>query len=194
MPTQPVLTIVAGANGSGKTTFARPYVASRGLQFLNADDLTKAFEERGENNAMMKGGRAFFALLNQALADKIDVVIETTLSGTYTTKVMLKAQRLGYLVKMIYIFLPNANMCVDRVKIRVTKNGHHVPEEDIRRRYYRSIENFRSNFRASLNVWYLYYNGGTSHELVALSADNAMEIADGSLYDFFNQINTDDTI
>ena len=96
MSQSPTLTIIAGANGSGKTTFARPYVKAKGVQFINADDLTKAYEERGEPNAMMKGGREFFKLLNGAMKRLEDVVIETTLSGTYTTKVVRRAKALGY--------------------------------------------------------------------------------------------------
>ena len=193
METQPVLTIVAGANGSGKTTFARPYTEHNGLQFLNADDLTKAFEDRGEPNAMMKGGREFFKLLNGALARKEDVVIETTLSGTYTTKVSKKAKQLGYQVKMIYIFLDNAEMCVDRVMLRVQKGGHDVPVEDIKRRYYRSIANFRDTFMSFVDVWYLYYNGLDRHQLVAKQTQSTVDVVDQNKFDYLLNIQTDVT-
>jgi len=44
----PRLIIIAGANGSGKTTFAIPYTKELGFQFLNADEITKKLEEKGE--------------------------------------------------------------------------------------------------------------------------------------------------
>ena len=194
MDKQPVLTIVAGANGSGKTTFAIPYTSAIGVQFINADELTKEFEQKGEQNAMMKGGREFFRLLNQALAKKEDVCIETTLSGTYTTKVMRKAKSLGYQVRMIYIFLNNAEQCVARVALRVSKQGHHVPEEDIKRRFYRSIDNFRDNFMHDLDVWYLYYNGRKRHELVASFEKGELAITNQVYLQYLQNIKTDGKI
>ena len=191
MSQSPTLTIIAGANGSGKTTFARPYVKAKGVQFINADDLTKAYEERGEPNAMMKGGREFFKLLNGAMKRLEDVVIETTLSGTYTTKVVRRAKALGYTVKMIYIFLPSDDDCVERVKIRVKVGGHEVPEEDIRRRYYRSINNFREEFIHSTDGWELFYNGGSNHKKVAERSLEQTEVIEHDLWQFFHKIKTD---
>ena len=191
METQPVLTIVAGANGSGKTTFARPYTKKKHLQFLNADDLTKEYELRGEENAMMKGGREFFKLLNNALASKADIAIETTLSGTYTTKVVAKARKLGYHIEMIYIYLADADICVKRVANRVSLGGHHVPEEDIRRRYYRSITNFRDNYPLLADVWFLYHNGWQGYQSVANYDGTVVNVTHEELYTSFNKIGND---
>ncbi|MEM6770951.1 MAG: AAA family ATPase, partial [Bacteroidota bacterium] len=166
----PRLIIVAGANGSGKTTFAIPYTKAIGVQFLNADELAKRYADRGEDNAMIKGGREFFRLLNQALDMREDVVIETTLSGSYTSKVARRARRNGYSVEVVYIFLGSENQCVDRVRIRTRKGGHHVPEEDIRRRFGRSLLNFRFDLSEFADVWFLYYNGGQSYQQVALKS------------------------
>lgn len=77
------LIIVAGANGSGKTTFAIPYTQEQGYDFLNADEITKEFEARGEKQAMIKAGRLFFKNLHNWLDAGKSFVVETTLSGTY---------------------------------------------------------------------------------------------------------------
>jgi predicted ABC-type ATPase len=58
---KPELIIIAGANGSGKTTFAKPYVLELGYQFLNADEIAKNLEEAGHKNALLKAGRLFFS-------------------------------------------------------------------------------------------------------------------------------------
>jgi predicted ABC-type ATPase len=56
----PDLIIIAGANGVGKTTFARPYVAELGYDFLNADDIAKTLSDAGESSPMVAAGRVFF--------------------------------------------------------------------------------------------------------------------------------------
>ena len=60
---------------------------------------------------------------------------------------------------MIYIFLDSPNLCINRVKTRVIKGGHDVPEEDIKRRFYRSKYNFWHNFTKLSDKWIMLYNG-----------------------------------
>ena len=188
----PRLIIVAGANGSGKTTFAVPYTEQIGVQFLNADQFAKAYADRGEKNAMIKGGREFFRRLNGALDAKSDVVIETTLSGTYTSKVARKAKSQGYTVEIIYMFLNSADQCVERVAIRRRKGGHDVPEEDIRRRFERSLWNFRFDLSGVSDVWSLYYNGGQSYQIVASKTGDSTVVTDEYLYDLFLKLVPDE--
>ena len=49
--------------------------------------------------------------------------------------------------------------CIKRVKTRVKNGGHNVREEDIIRRYYRSVLNFWSDYRNLADEWILFYNG-----------------------------------
>jgi len=188
----PRLIIVAGAKGSGKTTFAVPYTEEIGVRFLNADILAKEYADRGEDQAMIKGGRAFLRKLNAALNARRDVVVETTLSGSYTSKVARRAQANGYVIEVIYLFLNSADQCVERVDIRRRKGGHDVPEEDIRRRFKRSLRNFRFDLSAISDVWSLYYNGGQSYQLVASRATGAVVILGESIYRLFLNISPDE--
>ncbi|MEZ4933915.1 MAG: AAA family ATPase [Saprospiraceae bacterium] len=73
------LVIIGGANGSGKTTFAIPYVQELGFDFLNADEIAKGLEEKGEQNALIKAGRIFFKKLNENISFGKSFVVETTL-------------------------------------------------------------------------------------------------------------------
>lgn len=189
---RPRLIIVAGANGSGKTTFAVPYTEQIGVQFLNADQFAKTYADRGEGNAMIKGGREFFRRLNAALNAGDDVVIETTLSGTYTSKVARRAKSRGYVVEVIYMFLNSADQCVERVAIRRRKGGHDVPEVDIRRRFERSLWNFRFDLSNVSDVWSLYYNGGQSYQIVASKGDGSTVITDEHLNNLFLKLVPDE--
>ncbi len=66
--------------------------------------------------------------------------METTLSGKSPLKIIGEAARVGYHVNLIYIGLDDPEECIRRVRTRVSHGGHDVPDADVRRRYYRSIE------------------------------------------------------
>ncbi len=78
-------------------------------------------------------------------------MVETTLSGTYINKVAQKAINNGYKVAIIYIFVDDEAICVQRVRNRVLKGGHDVPLVDIIRRFGRSKKNFWQNFTKLAN-------------------------------------------
>ncbi|MEM6321244.1 MAG: zeta toxin family protein [Bacteroidota bacterium] len=185
---KPKLIIIAGANGSGKTTFAVPYVKELGFQFLNADEIAKKLEEDGVENAMIGAGRIFFARLNENLQNHKNFVVETTLSGSYINKVAAKAKSRGYEVQIIYIFLDNPELCVERVKSRVVKGGHDVPKADIIRRFYRSKANFWNNFvKLTDTSWTLFYNGEAGYQKVAIGLASTYKIDHPILFNLFKK-------
>lgn len=189
---QPEIIIVSGANGVGKTTFAKPYVKELGYKFLNADEIAKKLEIEGQENVMIKAGRIFFSELNRSILKTENIVIETTLSGSYINKVGIKAKARGYKLKIIYIFVDSEDLCIERVRTRVLKGGHDVPEEDIRRRFMRSIENFWSNFTQLSDSWILLYNGEENYQQVAIGSNNDYSIENVILFSLFKSIS--DTI
>ena len=183
----PKLLIVAGSNGAGKTTFARPYVAAKGLPFLNADDLTLQYRERenlSENAALVRAGRAFLKAVGEQIGAGADFAFETTLSGGYIHGVIARAESAGYRVELVYIFVESADVAVARVAQRVRKGGHDVPEEAIRRRYERSKKNFL-RLRDVVAGWRLYYSADDEIELVAERRDGSLVIFDDGRHDRF---------
>ena len=64
--------------------------------------------------------------------------------------------------------MDNPQLCIERVKTRVLKGGHDVPEEDIIRRFYRSKKNFWENFTSIADNWTLLYNGEEGFQQVAM--------------------------
>lgn len=189
----PDLIIIAGANGVGKTTFARPYVAEYGFDFLNADDIAKTLADAGDPSPMVAAGRVFFERLNQALDNQQSIVVETTLSGTYINKVAKRAKANGYKIKLIYIFIESPAACIERVKVRIAKGGHEVPEEDVKRRFYRSLSNFWDNFREMAERWFLIYNGEFGYQTIATGKLDDQSIENKVLFDNFLKLIKHDT-
>jgi len=153
--------IVAGANGSGKTTFAKEFTKESNLYFLNADELAKSY------NSQIKAGKILFEKLENLIKQDKSFVIETTLSGKYLTKYIKTAKQNGFVVKLIYLFLETPEVNILRVKQRVLRGGHNVDKKDIIRRFYRSKEMFCKVYKNLVDEWAIYYNSDEYFEKIA---------------------------
>ncbi len=69
-----------------------------------------------------------------------------------------RAQASGYLVTLVYVALPSAQLAKRRVARRVKKGGHSIPENVIERRFYRSLENLMFRYRKVVDEWFVYDN------------------------------------
>lgn len=181
MKSDKTLYIIAGANGSGKTTFALSYVELNKLHFINADEIAKEYDPQDIQKYKIKAGKEFFRQLSTNLSQDNSFMIESTLSGKYLINIIKKAKSSGFVVVLIYLFLENEIENVLRVRNRVLNGGHNVPDEDIKRRYSRSKKLFYNIYKDMVDRWMLFFNGDDSYELVA----NEEQIFVDDLYDKF---------
>ena len=170
------LFIVAGANGSGKTTFAKEFCRVNRLEFLNTDEIAKNCKTD------IEAGKKFLKAVKDNLNKDNSFVIETTLSGKYIKSLIKEAKSKGFLIKLIYIFLSNPEENVLRVKQRVIQGGHYVPTKDVIRRYYRSKKMFME-IKDFVDNWVLIFNGEDDFILVG---DNQI-IYQPDLYRLFQE-------
>jgi len=176
-----ILYIIAGANGSGKTTFAINFAKLQNLKFINADEIAKEYDSNDIQKYKIKAGKKFFEELYISLDEQNSFIIETTLSGKYLIKIIDKAKKQGFTVSLIYLFLETNTENIYRVKNRVLKGGHSVPTEDIIRRYYRSRKLFQNIYKDMVDEWMLFFNGDDNFELV----ENQNELYDEELKNLF---------
>lgn len=161
------LYILAGANGSGKSTIAKVLLPTEGVVYINPDDIARELNPNDLTKVQVEAGRIAMCRINELLAQNKSFAIESTLSGKVHLKVITQAKKLGYKVSIAYTFVDSPAICVERIAIRVKNGGHNIPREDVFRRYWRSKKNFIQLYAPLADYWMLYYNGGNDAVLVA---------------------------
>lgn len=155
--TRPHATIIAGPNGTGKTTVAPRLMAEFGTRvFLNADEVAKALHPQDPAAAAVQAGRVLHRLLSEAREQRTSFALETTLSGRSLRNHIERLQESGYYVRLAFLWVPSPALNLQRIAIRVRHGGHFVPDEDVRRRFGRSIHNFERLYRRIVPRWRVY--------------------------------------
>lgn len=170
------LVIIGGPNGSGKSTFAQGYLSQHPMFFLNADEIAKELNPGDMSRASLAAGRVFFKKLQEYKKKSESILIESTLSGIYLNKLIPEFHNDGYEVILVYVFLYSPKVCIERIKERVLKGGHFVPDNDVVRRYFRSKENFWNNYKNLADKWFLVYNSENRFMEIALGIKNQFSI------------------
>ena len=84
-----------------------------------------------------------------------DAALDETIA--YAAK-LLHWRALGYHVSLFFLQLPNAEMAIERVRLRVTQGGHNIPDDVIRRRFDAGLTQFEKTYKLIVNAWFLYNN------------------------------------
>ncbi|MBP7795985.1 MAG: zeta toxin family protein [Elusimicrobiales bacterium] len=174
------LLVIAGANGAGKTTFAEKY-ADKYLQskeFINIDLMAKGISPLNYKNVFIEAGKLAFKRINQLLSKKSDFSFETTLSGKGYIKLFKRIKNNGYKINIVYLYIPDVNFAVKRVRERVKHGGHSVDDTDIRRRFYRSIHNLFNLYWDILDDIEIIDNSSFIPKIIAVRRDGNLNIID----------------
>ena len=165
----PNVIVLAGINGAGKTTASREVLANAFgiLTFVNADVIAQGLSGFDPDAAAFEAGRIMLARMDALAAQRVDFAFETTLAARSYAGWLESLRQTGYGVHLLYYWLKSADLAVERVAARVRLGGHSVPEETIRRRYGRSIENLTKLYLPVATTWKVYDNNQEAPRLVA---------------------------
>ena len=137
----PVLTVFAGPNGSGKSSLIRQVEFEGRENLLEPDAIARRINPKVPQRAGISAGREVLRRSAEYLRTAESFAIETTLAGHWTSDAIRAALERSFFTRLFYICLDNPERSIQRVRERVAQGGHDVPDDDVRRRYARSLSN-----------------------------------------------------
>jgi predicted ABC-type ATPase len=181
----PGIYIIGGPNGVGKTTFAREFLPSYAdcRNFVNADLLAQGMSPFAPESAAFRAGRLMLVEIDFFAERGVDFGFETTLSGRGHLDLIRRLKKLGYEVHLFFLWVPRVDLALQRVRERVLRGGHNVPEAVVRRRFDRSIENFLTYYRQVVDSWIVFDNSSTTPVAIAFEKQGKLRIIDARKYD-----------
>lgn len=158
----PTCWIIAGPNGSGKTTFALDYLPSvvGCTNFINADLIAAGLSPLAPERELMAASRIFLQEIEEHISAGEDFAFETTLAGRSYLRLIDRLRNNGWRVELVYLALPGVEMSKMRVAERVAHGGHNIPIKDIERRFPRSLYNLLNLFSHRVDYCICFMNDG----------------------------------
>lgn len=142
---RPTLCIVAGPNGSGKTTTTIQLLANEWAedsQYINPDNIAQeTFGDWNSQDAVLKAAQLATQKRYECLEKKENFVFETVFSSSEKLDFVRKAKEAGFFIRFFFVCTNNPSINAQRVAKRFMEGGHEVPISKIISRYYKSIEN-----------------------------------------------------
>jgi len=178
------LYIIAGPNGVGKTTFAQEFLPNYAdcKNFVNADLIAQAMAPFSPETAAVRAGRMMLSEIRAFAKKRVSFAFETTLSGRIYLTLLRQLKAKGYKIHIFFLSVKNVDLALSRVQARVSRGGHDVPEQVVRRRFGRSIRNFLADYRQLADRWMLFDNSGESPILIASEKNKRTRIIKAPLY------------
>lgn len=137
LPTE--IIVLAGVNGAGKSSIAGAHLRANAADYFNPDEAARQYQKTNSGTNLKSANAVAWEIgkrgLEQVIRQGGRFAFETTLGGKTIASLLLKAAQAGARVQIWYAGLASAELHLKRVRERVAKGGHDIPEADILRRW-----------------------------------------------------------
>lgn len=141
----PVLIVIAGPNGSGKTTITSKILRHEWLEgaiYVNPDQVAQdRFGDWNSPEAVLRAARFCEEQRETCLRNRQSLIFETVLSSEGKVDFIRRAREAGYFIRLFFVSTSHPSINSSRIARRVMKGGHDVPIPKIISRYQKSIVN-----------------------------------------------------
>lgn len=128
-------------------------------EFVNADMIAAGISPlRPESGSGFEAGRIMLKRINELLKQKLDFAFETTLATRSYVSLINKAKKMDYEICLLFLWTPSFEFSIKRVALRVSKGGHHIPDNVVERRYHRGLNNFFNLYTPIVDRWMMFDN------------------------------------
>lgn len=145
---KPELIIIAGPNGSGKTSVTKRFLHhewAEGTIYINPDEVAnEMFGDWNSIDAVLNAANYCAEWRDKCLIERKSFVFETVMSAEDKIQFIIKAKNAGFFIRLFFISTENPKINASRIADRVMKGGHDVPISKIISRYYKAIENCKT--------------------------------------------------
>lgn len=183
-----MLYIIGGCNGAGKTTAS--YTVLPDIldckEFVNADEIAHGLSPFNPTDVAIEAGRLMLQRIEELLVREESFSIETTLASRSYINLVRRAHAKGYMVTLLFFWLNSPELAIQRVAERVSKGGHDIPEDIVRRRYISGIRNLFNLYANEVDSWSIYDNSTTRRRKVAVGGKTIKTVINDET--IYNQI------
>lgn len=140
----PFLIVLAGVNGAGKSSLGGAILREYNVSYFNPDEVAARIRQKLACSVEEANARAWNEgkhRLEQAIDQRTSHAFETTLGGTTMPRLITRAAEIGFDVRVWFVGLATVEQHLARVKARVARGGHDIPEAKIRERWDTSRSN-----------------------------------------------------
>ena len=178
----PNLFIIAGPNGAGKTTYVRDFLGQemRCREFVNADLIAAGLSPFAPDRAAFEAGRIMLRRLQELFERRENFSFETTLTGYGYVHLLRRMRTAGYRIRLDFLWIPDLEVTRARVKQRVAKGGHDIPDDVQQRRFGKGLRLLLAHYRPLIDYWRLFDNTGRNPYLVVEEQDGVLRVNDPS--------------